>query len=368
MIRTLILIQLTLIGAHTLQAQCTSSGPLGPGSAASVSFGGSDFNFNNATNVFSSDNSRATSTGLISLFNGETEYLQATDFGFSIPSAAIICGIVVEAEKSATGIGTVLGIGLSYVSDYSVRLIRNGTVVGNNKASAAHWTDSDSYHIYGSNADIWGVAWTPADINASNFGIAFSANIAGLAMLIPNVRIDHIRITVHYLMAVLPREILYFNAAVKDDVVAVEWKTTGVESVQVQKSKDGVVWESLNNAGHWAGSKVDKTEDGRPYSGRSYYRLMMAKAGGEKIYSSVISVEIRNKLRVKVFPNMFVDHVMISNVNPGDRMLLTDAAGRMVPLGNAVSNNAFQKLYLQSLKPGMYFLKVGNEIFKIEKN
>ena len=368
MIRTLIIIQLTLIGAHTLQAQCTSSGPLGPGSAASVSFGGSDFNFNNAANIFSSDNSRATSTGLISLFNGETEYLQATNFGFSIPSAAIICGIVVEAEKSATGIGTVLGIGLSYVSDYSVRLIRNGTVVGNNKASATHWTGSESYHTYGGNSDICGVAWTPADINASNFGIAFSANIAGLAMLIPNVRIDHIRITVHYLLAVLPREILYFNAAVKDGVVAVEWKTTGVESVQVQRSKDGVVWEGVNITGHWAGSKVDKMEDGQPYSGRSYYRLMATKPGGEKIYSSLRSVEMGNRLKVKVFPNIVVDHVMISNINPGDRILLTDAAGRMVPLRNAVNNNAFQKLYLQSLKPGIYFLKVGNEIFKIEKN
>lgn len=367
MIRTLILIQLTLIGAHTLQAQCSSSGPLGPGSAASVSFGGSDFNFNNATNIFSSDNSRATSTGLISLFNGETEYLQATNFGFSIPSAAIICGITVEAEKSATGIGTVVGIGLSYVSDYSVRLIRNGTVVGDNKASAAHWTGSESYHTYGGNSDIWGVAWTPADINASNFGIAFSANIAGLVMLIPNVRIDHIRITVHYMVAILPKEIVYFNAAVKDEVVAVEWKTSGVESVQVQRSKNGVVWEGVNSGGHWAGSKAYMLEDGQPYSGRSYYRLMAMKPGGEKIYSSVRYVEMGNKLRVKVFPNIVVDHVMISNINPGDRILLIDAAGRMVPLRNVVTNSAMQKLYLESLKPGMYFLKVGNQIFKIEK-
>jgi hypothetical protein len=367
MIRTLILFPLTLIGAHTLQAQCAASGPLSPGSAASVSYGGSDFNFNNATNVFSSDNSRATSTGLVSLFNGETDYLQATNFGFSIPSAAIICGIVVEAEKSATGIGTVLGIGLSYVSDYSVRLIRNGTVAGNNKASATHWTGTESYHTYGSNSDIWGLAWTPADINASNFGIAFSANIAGLAMLIPNVRIDHIRITVYYLVAILPKEILYFNAAVKDDVVAVEWKATGVESVQVQRSKDGVVWEGVNAAGHWTGSKADKMEDGQPYNGRSYYRLMATKAGGEKIYSAVRSVEMGNRLLVKVFPNIVEDHVMISNINPGDRILLTDAAGRMVPLRNAVSSNAFQKVYLPSLKPGIYFLKVGNQIFKIKR-
>ena len=363
MIRTLLLIQLTLTVVHTLQAQCVSGGPMGPGSAASISFGGSDFNFNNTGNIFSSDNSRATSTGLVSLFNGETDYLQATNFGFSIPAAAIICGIVVEAEKSATGIGTVLGIGLSYVSDYSVRLIRNGSVVGNNKASAAHWTGSESYHTYGSSSDIWGTAWTPADINASNFGIAFSANIAGLAMLIPNVRIDHIRVTMHYMVAILPKEILYFNAAVKDEVVAVEWKTSGVESAQVQRSKDGMAWESVNSSG----SKVDKLEDVRPYSGRSYYRLMAIRAGGEKIYSLVRSVERGNRLRVKVFPNPVADYVMIGNMNVGDRILLTDAAGRSVPTKNTVLTNASQKLHVQDLKPGLYFLKVGNQIFKIEK-
>jgi hypothetical protein len=181
------------------------------------------------------------------------------------------------------------------------------------------------------------------------------------------VRIDHIRITVYYLVAILPKEILYFNAAVKDDVIAVEWKATGVESVQVQRSKDGAVWEGLNTAGHWAESKADKMEDGQPYNGRSYYRLMATKAGGEKIYSAVRSVEMGNRLLVKVFPNIVEDHVMISNINPGDRILLTDAAGRMVPLRNAVANIAFQKLYLQFLKPGIYFLKVGNQIFKIKR-
>lgn len=364
MIRILILIQLMFVSAHVVKAQCSGSGPLGPGSAASVPFVGSDFNFSNASNIFTSDNNRATATGLVSLFNGETEYLQATNFGFSIPPTAIICGIVVEAEKSATGIGTVLGFGLSYVTDHSVRLIRNGTVVGNDKASATHWTGSESYHTYGGSTDIWGVAWTPADINAPDFGIAFSANIAGLLMLIPNVRIDHIRVTVYYMETVLPREFLYFNAAVKDNVVKVEWKTAGLDNVAVQRSRDGVKWEVVDGALHWAGYKVDVA----PYNGRSFYRLMLTKAGGEIIYSWPKMVETGKKIRAKVFPNPVVDHVMIGNTNVGEKILLTDAAGRMVPLENAVTTSPVQKLNLPSLKPGLYFLKIGNEIFRIAKN
>ena len=33
---------------------------------------------------------------------------------------------------------------------------------------------SDAIHTIGSSADLWGVTWTPADINASGFGVVIS--------------------------------------------------------------------------------------------------------------------------------------------------------------------------------------------------
>lgn len=301
---------------HLLYAQCTASGPRSASNAASVSFAGSNFNFSAVNNIFSSDDSRASSSGLITLFNGETEYLQATNFGFSIPPTAIICGIVVEAEKSATGIGSVFGIGLSYVSDHSVRLVRNGVVTGNNKATAAHWTSSETYHSYGGNSDIWGYGWTAADINSSNFGIAFSANIAGLAMLIPDVRIDHIRITIHYYVALLPVRLISFNAAVtKDKTALIEWQTTIDKSsvlYSVERSGDGITWETVNGKLYHSslpGRNAYRIEDVKPYTGQSFYRLHISDVSGETSYSAARPVYMSNLGKVKVFPNPFTDRL-----------------------------------------------------------
>jgi hypothetical protein len=199
----LILCVPALLSLSIAKAQCTATGITYPGTVTSVSFSGSDFPFSNPSNAISSDNSRASSAALLSLLSGQTEYLQATHFGFSIPSTAIICGIEVQVEKSAAGIGNIFGIEVSYATDHVVRLVRNGAVAGNNKASPAHWTSSEAWHTYGSNTDLWGVAWTTADINASNFGIAFAASVTGVASLIPNVLIDNIRLTVYYYESLL---------------------------------------------------------------------------------------------------------------------------------------------------------------------
>jgi hypothetical protein len=352
------------------RSQCTSDGPRSAGNAASVSFAGSNFNFSNVNNIFSSDNNRASSTGLVTLFTGETEYLQATNFGFNIPATAIICGVAVEAEKSATGIGTVLGIGLSYVTDYSVRLVRNGTVVGNNKATATHWSGTETYHSYGGASDIWGVAWTPADINANNFGIAFSTSINGLAMLIPNVRIDHIRITVYYNVALLPDHILSFNAAAgHNNSAIIEWKTPPDMSNSdylVQRSRDGLQWENVMGniyqeyrAGRIAYTMVDK----QPYGGESFYRVSAVAKSGEIAYSPVKAIRIGSNTQLKIYPNPFTDRIVISGLDRTEKISITDLSGRAITVPNPV-NGAF---YVHNLKPGFYLLHIGNKVTKIQK-
>lgn len=353
------------VNSSLLHAQCTSTGVRSAGTAAGVSFGGSDFNFSSINNIFSSDNNRASSTGLLTLFNGETEYLQATNFGFSIPPTAVVCGIVVEAEKSATGIGTVLGIGLSYVSDYSVRLVRNGVVTGNNKASSSHWTTAESYHNYGGSSDIWGVAWTAADINASNFGIAFSAEINGLAMLIPDVRIDHIRITVYYMVTTLPVNLVYFKATAKENTALIEWNAPPDKnhlSYSVQRSHDGQLWENVE--GDIQQSQLTYfIEDKKPYTGGSFYRLKLASASGEISYSAVRAIRIENIIPVRVYPNPFTDRIIISGYDRTKKIRVTDMSGREIQTPNSTSGI----LDLRALRGGLYLLQIGDKIIKIGK-
>jgi hypothetical protein len=178
------------------QGQCIASGPNSPAASSSVSFSGSDYTFDNPMNTLNDDNNFSEASSVFSLFNKQTEYLQAKDFGFSIPTGATICGIEVSVIKSATNVL----LNLATVKDYNVRIIKNNTLPGTNLADGTtQWSSSETYSTYGGVNELWGTSWSPTDINSSDFGISFSAEIETTASLFPSARIDHISITVYYL-------------------------------------------------------------------------------------------------------------------------------------------------------------------------
>lgn len=137
----------------------------------------------NATNAIVSDNIYVTWVLLLAQLG---HYLKATNFSFTVPPDATIQGIVVEVEKSTT-------VGTS-ITDQSVKIIKGGVISGTEQASAAQWPTSDAYTTYGSSTDLWGLSWTPADINGSTFGVAIAPN-CGLAA---TAQVDHIRISVSW--------------------------------------------------------------------------------------------------------------------------------------------------------------------------
>jgi len=142
----------------------------------------------NPTNIYSSNNVYA----LAGLARREfTYWLRATTFGFSIPDGATIDGIVAEFEKRATA---------SQIGDHSVKIVAAGFEQGDEKKIAGYWPTSDTYISHGGVADLWGLGWNPAAINASNFGVSITAINNGTYE--EAVYIDHVRITVYYTEAV----------------------------------------------------------------------------------------------------------------------------------------------------------------------
>ncbi len=203
-----------LIQDLNLIAQCQNTFPQSPASASNDNSVGV-VAWDNPNNVFSSNNSRATA-GLL-LLGTNTNYLVATDFGINVPADAIICGIIVAIEKSATGL-------LSVIRDNSVRIVKNGIITGSEHAIGGDWPGSDAYFTYGSSSDLWSTTWTAADVNASGFGVTISANLFFLN-LAPTARIDHITIIVSYDMA-LPVELKHFDAnRLDDEQVLLNWST-----------------------------------------------------------------------------------------------------------------------------------------------
>ncbi len=122
--------------------------------------------------------------------NQVSKYLKATDFDFAIPNTATINGIVVEVERQAEN--------SDRIKDNAVRIVKGGVIGTQNKAGANFWNTTETYVTYGSSTDLWGTTWTPADINATNFGFVFSAKKDSTENGAREARVNHIRITVHY--------------------------------------------------------------------------------------------------------------------------------------------------------------------------
>ncbi len=122
-----------------------------------------------------------------------SEYLYCSHFGFAIPTGSYIQGIVVDTERKSnrtTNGGS---------RDASVRLINaNRMLAGNDRANPTIYGTTDLYDTHGNASDLWGVSWTPSDINDSDFGVAIAVTKPSSSGFAHRVRIDHIRITVYY--------------------------------------------------------------------------------------------------------------------------------------------------------------------------
>lgn len=303
---------------------------LSPGSTGTNSGAGTR-NWSNTGNIGSSDNNRATCGALI--LGDITYYLTATNFGFSIPDDATIDGIVVEIEKSATGL-------LANVTDYSVRIIKGGSISGSNLAGSGSWPSSDAYSVYGGASALWGLTWSPTDINSSNFGIAVSANLGGVAVL-PTARIDHIRISVYYTPPPLPVNLLYFKAEHKNDHVLAEWATASqynVNQYKVYSSLDGEYWKEAGIRHIVIPSTSIQTfafEDYYENSVPLYYRLTEIRFNYSEHLLAQIKVKRKEKKLTGIvcYPNPFNNEINIAFEEPVTspvKVILADNSGKIV--------------------------------------
>ena len=146
-------------------------------------------NWSNPTNAEVADATYATASDTNP---HHTHYLKTTDYGFSLPAGSDIQGIVVEVLRHASGNG------VNNVTDFAVKIVKSDGSIGvaNRADIVTLWPTSDAYATYGSASDLWGETWTATDINSSNFGVAFSADLHPDTSVTASV--DFIRMTVYY--------------------------------------------------------------------------------------------------------------------------------------------------------------------------
>lgn len=149
--------------------------------------------WNSVTNIEASDNYFSTVTlvpnGTCTSNNCYfSQDLTPSDYSFSIPSNAVITGIVVEVLKK--------GSALNSISDSIVQLVSNNFAVGSNLALNETWTTSNNMSTYGSSTNLWGSSWTPSLINDATFGVLVKAKNISTSQVTASV--DWIGVTVYY--------------------------------------------------------------------------------------------------------------------------------------------------------------------------
>ena len=112
-----------------------------------------------------------------------SNYLKVTDRIQKIPSGATVDGIIVEIQISQE-------TGLTLVRDFTVYVLKGATL-------STPVVDISSVGIvgFGNSTDLWGLSWTAADINASDFGVKVNIDNGGSDV---TWGIDYINTTIYY--------------------------------------------------------------------------------------------------------------------------------------------------------------------------
>jgi hypothetical protein len=317
-----------------------------------------DIPFDNPGRAVSSNNSYADADALAVLFAGTTQYLKATNFGFTIPTDAAICGVVVEIERTDGGF---LSIGTG-IRDNQVSLVIGNSVTGNNKAAAGNWGTADTYVTYGGSGDVWGTTLTPAIVNSSNFGVAISAKFNGIAALVPSADIDHIRMIIYY-NPTLPTHIISFTSSLKFNKVKLDWKTADEEDgevVHLQRSTNGQSnWENIARFDMHTGNTIQSYTytDVLGSKGNYLYRLQVTNVNGQQIFSATRNVLYGGERGISVFPNPASDFITIENVSDPQGISIISPSMKSLKLPVISTGINKIKLDVSQLPVGVYFAR-----------
>lgn len=169
----------------------TSAGPTGAAASTNCTNDasiGTSTPWTSPGNAFSADGTFAT----VSVDGSFSNYVKCDHFGFSIPTNATITGITVTNNRKASGTGN------GGVTDKAVRVIKGGSIGTTDASTATVWPLTQGSETHQPADPLWGQTWTPADINATTFGVAVSAQKASAAGAAITASVDAITITIDY--------------------------------------------------------------------------------------------------------------------------------------------------------------------------
>jgi hypothetical protein len=164
--------------------------------------------------------------------------------------------------------------------------------------------------------------------------------------------------------AALPVTLSLFEAIKTENQSLLKWATTEETSsdyFDLQKSRDGYLWESLKliKANEESSSlKTYSYTDVNPYEGENLYRLKMVDKDGSFAFSRIRSLSFGNKIALKLYPNPTSDRLLFpvaTDLSQIESVQLVNGLGRVVFESKEVSKDGIS---VRNFSPGVYTVRI----------
>lgn len=177
------------------------------------------------------------------------------------------------------------------------------------------------------------------------------------------------------LNVVLPVEMIDLNAAVRNDVNTISWKTTSEDNTshfEIYRSSDGINFElagSVNANGNSTTVQSYEFADMTAESGvASFYKIKVIDLDGSASWTNSLYIAAKGKAPAGVaglYPNPCADvlNVNLNTVSEGDITVeVVDAYGKVLNsiAGDEINGMSSVSFDLSNLATGVYFVKVSN--------
>lgn len=362
--KPIIFLSFVLLIFINTSAQNQQAGPQSGNTFTTSPISGSSQSWINTSNAGADDGVYASFGNLPDKTISFTNYIVITNFNFSIPFNAIITGILVETDRADSN---------QLTADYSIRIVKGGSIKPTDRSKGAHYPATDTYQSYGGSSDLWGQSWSYSDINSSNFGVAIAAQRNGSGGTTAG-GIDNVRITVYYTLNILPLDLIDFSSTKNNNSVLLSWTTsneTDMNHYEVERSADGINFNSIKSIAS-SNSIAETTytyNDESPLPGTSYYRLLMDGNSGYQKFSPTISIQFKYNTSISLYPNPIRQGDKLFITNPNFEKLtifIYDLSGKLVST-LTTNTNQINSESLQSLK-GEFTYRVYNSKIEVAGN
>lgn len=172
-----------------------------------------------------------------------SEYLKCLDFDLAIPTGATITGIKITVRAKRVNSPSSSS---PTAKDYLVKLVKAGSVVGNNNGTNTDRGDTFSDYSYGSATDMWGTTWTEAQVEAADFGVVIQATTEDAALVI-----DWVEARVYWEATVSSqKERLFAGVSVGNATLITETMKSGIVDLTGDGFSTGQIFTTGDDLGY----------------------------------------------------------------------------------------------------------------------